>query len=98
MTLREKQSLHARKVALLILYAFEKGYEITMGDAYRDPRCPYGSEVSLHAKRLAQDLNLFLDGEYLTATDEYQCLGDFWESIGGRWGGTWEDGNHFETP
>ena len=35
MTLREKQSLHALNIAKLIIFAFENGYEITKGEAWR---------------------------------------------------------------
>jgi len=95
MTLRQKQSKFAKMVALLILFANEQGYEVTFGDAYRDPRCKYGSEVSFHRKRLAVDLNLFKNGQYLTATKRHEPLGLFWESMGGTWGGRFEDGNHY---
>ena len=37
-TLRERQSKFARMVADLIIKAFEMGYEVTLGDAFRDPR------------------------------------------------------------
>jgi hypothetical protein len=82
-------------VALLIQYAYELGYELTFGDCYRDPRCDYGSEVSFHKKRLAIDLNLFKNGRYLTSTKSHEPLGLFWESIGGTWGGRFDDGNHY---
>ena len=95
MTLRQRQSEFARKVALLIQFAYEQGFEITLGDAYRDPRCDYGSEVSFHKKRLAIDLNLFKNGRYLTSTKSHEPLGLFWESLGGTWGGRFEDGNHY---
>jgi len=83
--------------ALLILYAAQIGFEVTFGDAYRDPRAefPYGQPRSLHKSRLAIDLNVFRDGEYLQKTEDYSALGDFWESIGGSWGGRFGDGNHF---
>ena len=35
MTLREKQSIFAKNIAKLILFAFENGFEITLGEAYR---------------------------------------------------------------
>lgn len=35
-------------VPRLIDRAHELGFEITIGDAYRDPRCPYGSKSSRH--------------------------------------------------
>ena len=95
MTLRQKQSKFVRMIALLIQYAYEQGYELTFGDAYRDPRCPYGSEKSFHHQRLAVDFNLFRDGKYLTSTESHQQLGEFWESIGGTWGGRFKDGNHY---
>lgn len=94
-TLRQKQSRFARMVASLINQANLRGYEVTLGDAYRDPRCPYGSEVSLHRSRLAIDLNLFRNGRYLSSTESHRELGEWWESIGGAWGGRFSDGNHY---
>lgn len=97
MTLRQKQSKFAHMVALLILQAEQLGYQVTFGDCYRDKRCKYGSSKSLHAMRLAVDLNLFLDGNYLKSTKAHQPLGEYWESIGGTWGGRFKkpDGNHY---
>jgi hypothetical protein len=104
MTLRQRQSKFARMIATLIQAAFEMGYEVTLGDAYRDPRTHgkageakgYGSPNSLHKKRLAQDLNLFKDGKFLTTTEAHRPLGELWESMGGSWGGRFNDGNHYE--
>jgi len=96
MTLREKQSTFVRMIAKLIDYATTCGYELTFGDAYRDKRCPYGSVRSKHSERLAVDFNLFIDGEYKTATEDHSPLGKYWESIGGTWGGRFKDGNHYE--
>lgn len=103
MTLREKQSKFAEMAALLILRAVEMGYQVTLGDAYRDPRAHgahgvaggYGSANSFHKLRLAIDLNLFKDGEYLEGTDAHRPLGEWWESVGGTWGGRFRDGNHY---
>ena len=79
-------------VALLILFAYQKGYELTFGDAYAHD----GHKVnSFHYKRLALDLNAFKRGKFLTKTENHQELGQFWESIGGSWGGNWQDGNHY---
>ena len=79
-------------VALLIQFAYEQGYEITFGDAWADGGHKDGS---FHYKRLAIDLNLFRDGRYLTSTESHRPLGEFWELIGGSWGGRWQDGNHY---
>ena len=100
MDLREDQSRFVYMVARLIFYTHSLGgpgekYELTFGDAYRDTRCDYGHPDSFHRMRLAIDLNLFIDGEYQTETEAHRPLGEFWESIGGTWGGRWGDGNHY---
>ena len=94
MSIRGKQSEFVRMVGLLINYATLQGYEITFGDAFASSGHIKGS---FHYKRLAIDLNLFKDGEYLTETQDHKSLGLFWESIGGTWGGRFEnpDGNHY---
>ena len=93
--LRKKQSRFAVALAKLILWADEQGYEVTLGDAYRHPDCPYGHPHSLHKKRLAIDLNLFRDDRYLRLTDDHMPLGIKWEELGGSWGGRFADGNHY---
>lgn len=95
MSLVNKQHQFAQAVARLLQEAERLGYQVTFGDAYRDPRCPYGHPTSLHKQRLAIDLNVFRDGKYLTTGEQYTDLGEFWESIGGAWGGRFNDGNHF---
>ena len=94
-TLRQKQSRFVSMVGMLISYASLRGYELTFGDAYRDPRCPYGHTKSLHKIRLAIDINVFKEGEYLSESGQYDDLGKFWKSIGGSWGGDFGDDNHF---
>lgn len=91
MSLREKQSAFVRMIGQLIFWAYDNGYELTFGDAYaHDGHMPN----SLHYIRLAVDLNLFVKGEYKTDTESYRPLGEYWESIGGTWGGRFGDGNH----
>ena len=92
MILRQKQSQFVEMVALLIQFATWKGYELTFGDAYATDG---HKEDSFHYKRLAVDLNLFKGGKYLINTKDHQELGNYWESIGGTWGGRWDDGNHY---
>jgi hypothetical protein len=106
MTRGQRQRLFTRMVGRLIEFAYQNGYELTFGDAYRDPRTHgeygtkgiYGATYSNHKLRLAVDFNLFKDGEYLTKTSDHQLLGEYWESIGGSWGGRFNDGNHYELP
>ena len=97
MTLGEKQKAFSLCVGKLIVYAYSIGYEITLGDAYRDPRVKYGHPKSLHRLRLAIDLNLFKDGKYLKDTESYRSLGMYWIQCNplARWGGEFNDGNHF---
>jgi len=141
MGLSEKQRKFTRMLADLIIWAYDNGYEMTLGEAYRSdeqaeinaigflgrrdlcahlrfnkPEGPKlwnvspfaaladkienngkagGIRNSLHSKRLAIDLMLFKDGVYLTNSEDYRPLGEFWESIGGTWGGRFHDGNHF---
>ena len=95
MNLVTKQGIFAQKIALLILHANQLGMVLTFGDAYRSPEVTYGHPNSLHKMRLAVDFNLFIDGKYQTTTEAYEPLGVFWESVGGTWGGRFEDGNHF---
>ena len=82
-------------IALLILHAEQLGYELTFGEAYRMPDATHGHPTSLHKQRLAIDFNLFKDGKWLTTTKAHEPLGEYWESIGGTWGGRFGDGNHY---
>lgn len=103
MTLGQKQRKFTLMVSKLIAFAYENGFELTLGDAYRDHRVhgavgvkkSYSSANSLHKERLAIDFNLFKDGKYLTASEDHRPLGEYWESIGGSWGGRFSDGNHY---
>ena len=92
MSLRKKQSEFAKALGLLILFAYQKGYELTLGDAYATEGHIDGS---FHYKRLAIDLNLFKDGIYLTDSEDHIEIGEFWEDLGGTWGGRFKDGNHY---
>lgn len=107
MTLGEKQRMFTRLAGLLIEYAYQNGYELTFGDAYRDPRVhgdvgvkkSYSSADSVHKQRLAVDLNLFRHGEYLASSEAHKPLGEYWKGLHPdcRWGGDFSspDGNHY---
>ena len=107
-TLRQKQSRFTHTVAGLLLYARHQGFEVSLGDAYRDPRAfgamgiikrslgiGYSQAKSAHKHRLAIDLNLFKNGVFLAATEDHTPLGVWWEQQGGVWGGRFKDGNHY---
>ena len=57
MTLREQQSKFAKMAAELILKAYELGYEVTLGDAYRDPRLHGEFGVKRRMVRLNRFIN-----------------------------------------
>lgn len=107
MTLGEKQRKFVKMISQLIDYAYANGYELTFGDAYRDPRLHgavgekkgYGAASSVHKDRLAVDFNLFKDGKFLSSTEDHAVLGAYWESLGGSWGGKFSnaDGNHYSV-
>jgi len=90
MTLREKQSRFVNMIADLIFCADYFGYELTLPDSRTKHM-----KNSLHHIGLAIDFNLFKDGVYLKETSDHAFLGQFWESIGGTWGGRFGDGNHY---
>lgn len=109
MTLGEKQRLFTKCTSELINYAYAMGYELTLGDAYRDPRVhgewgqkqSYSASKSVHKQRLAVDFNLFVDGKYIADGNHpaYKDLGEFWEGMNefSAWGGSFSfgDANHF---
>lgn len=104
--LRAQQHRFVVMLGQLIGHATLLGYDLSLGDAYRDPRLHgeygkrkgYSSRYSDHKLRLAIDLNLFHDGKFLTGTEDHRVLGEYWESIGGFWGGRVNDGNHYALP
>lgn len=99
MTLRQKQSEFARLLGLLIAFVFSHAtWEVTLGDGHVS--CGHGHMPgSLHYKRLAQDLNLFIEGRYVAngADPAWRTIGEFWEGLSdlARWGGRFNDANHF---
>lgn len=108
-SLREHQSAFAFDVSRLITFAFDRDMELTFGEAYRteEQQALYVQKGlsrtmnSWHRKRLAVDLNLFIDGVYLTSAEPYKPLGEYWKSLSAhnKWGGDFPglgDANHFE--
>ena len=91
-TLGQKQRKFTFMVHQLIQFAYEAGYELTFGDAFAHDG---HKDDSNHYKRLAVDFNLFKDGVYLTETEDHRMLGEYWELLGGSWGGRFNDGNHY---
>ncbi|WP_272666612.1 M15 family metallopeptidase [Providencia sp. PROV069] len=102
MSMVDKQNRFTGMVAKLIIFAQANGYQLTFGEAYRteeqaklNEKSGKGISKSLHTERLAVDFNLFKDGKWLTASSDHKLLGEYWESLGGSWGGRFNDGNHY---
>ncbi len=106
MTLGEKQRLFVKIFAQFVLWCYDNGYELTDGEAYRTPeqaalnaQKSIGIINSLHTKRLARDINLFINSEWQTTSEAYKPLGEKWKTMHelARWGGDFSkpDGNHF---
>lgn len=109
MSLLKKQQRFTSCQGQLIAYADSKGYGLTDGDAYRDPRVhgefkkkkSYSSANSVHKIRLARDYNLIIDQVYIKDGDHaaWLDLGEYWETLDqdARWGGRFKknDANHF---
>jgi len=105
MRLRELQEIFALNVASLINRIFLRGYTCTLGEALRPSamakiyaKQKKGIRKSLHCIKLAIDINLFLNGRYLSSSEAHREFGEFWEELhsNNRWGGRYDDGNHYE--
>ena len=105
MSLGAQQELFQHKIVELKLWIFSQGYEIRGGDAFRDNRVHgklgekkgYGHRNSCHKIKLAEDLYIFKDGEWMSSLEQQTPIGEKWESIGGSWGGRFKtpDANHY---
>lgn len=107
-TLRQKQALFARLIAQLISWIYtHPSWEVTLSEGYvgdtdaRDgdydgPHMRGGA----HYKKLALDMNLFVDGKWITGGSEaWDEIGEKWKGLHPlcRWGGDFKsrDFNHF---
>ena len=106
MKLGKKQELFMRLLPRLIDKAHELGFEIRGGDLFRSPllhgeygeKKGYSAAKSKHKLKCAIDLNLFKDGSFMQKTADHKELGEWWENQhpSCRWGGRFNDGNHYE--
>jgi len=103
MTLREKQTIFAKLLGRLLCKATDLGTPVFILEMYRsiETQRVYisrGVSKTLNSKHidgLAVDL-VFLedlkdDGKMNYSPEKYKALGEYWESLGGRWGGRFGD-------
>lgn len=105
LTLSQLQKLFTLEASLIPWYAYSLGYDMTDGDAWRNPKLfgepgfskGYGHPRSCHKIRLARDYNLFKDGQFLQETEDHRPVGEWWKSRSPyhTWGGDFNDGNHY---
>jgi hypothetical protein len=107
MTLSDHQWEFLKDIAKLVVFCDVQGYKLTGGELWRtvEQQRSYVDKKlsrtmdSKHLKRLAIDLNLFIDGNYRIDKAAFEPLAKFWASLSERnvsgydWG--W-DYNHFE--
>lgn len=93
----------------LVVHATRLGFTVTSGELLRPVEMQKiyvktGRSKTMdsnHLKKLAGDLNFFIDGVYVTDRNKLKVLGEFWESLHplNRWGGNFlkfKDCVHFE--
>jgi hypothetical protein len=90
----ERQRAFMKALTKLLTWAHARGYEFSGGDLYAKTGHIDGS---YHYRKLAIDLNLFIDGVYQRTTEAHRPIGEKWEKLGGTWGGRFrnKDGNHY---
>ncbi len=107
MTLSQSQRIFSLNLAKLILWIYEQGMECTLGEVLRttEQQAIYlknGKSKTMnsgHLKKLAADINLFVDGTYATGKESYRKMSEYWKSLhpknisGYDWG--W-DAQHLE--
>ena len=98
MRLGEKQELFARLYAEHLVWLHSlPGVETRLGDVLAHDGHREGSN---HYLKLAGDINLFIDGEFITTTEGHRVSGEKWESRHElcRWGGNWDKDDHPGEP
>ena len=103
MTIREKQTKFAGMIGRLVMKSIDLGTPFFILEMYRSLETQKGYVArgvsktlnSKHLDGLAIDIAFLLDvhddGKLNYIPEQYKPLGEFWESIGGRWGGRFGD-------
>ena len=97
MRLGAKQELFSKLYSEHLVWLHEMGYKTRLGDVFAREGHRPGSN---HYCKIAGDINLFLDGEYITTTEGHRISGEMWESRHElcRWGGNWDKDDHPGEP
>ena len=107
MTTNEKQFKFTRMVWRFLQFAENNNLDLSARELFRSKARQVKLKAlgksktfnSKHLDSLALDVVLFRNGQPVWDSDDKDLvkLGEFWESLGGTWGGRWGwDGCHFE--
>ena len=117
MSLSDEQALFLLDFCKLIQYCTDTlGWKVTSGELQRPVEMQKiyvlsGRSKTMHSnhiRKLAGDLNFFIDGKYACTVKEIEPAGRYWESLSpkNRWGGNFDkdwsredsfkDAPHFE--
>jgi hypothetical protein len=80
MTLGQKQEEFALMLGRLIVWAYEHGHKIRMGDVFAKSG---HKENSNHYLKLAADLLVYKPGEAQQDEEAHRQMHDYWDSLGG---------------
>lgn len=106
LTLGQRQELFMWGLTQLLVWLHAEGYKVRGGELQRDPRIAKLNDVngtgisnSLHIDKLAIDLNIFRNGQFLADTADHAPIGAMWKTLHPlfAWGGDFSkpDGNHY---
>lgn len=82
----KKQRNFAKAFSYLTIFLYSMGYEFTYSNAYMKQGSNDGrKDNSTHRIRLAIDINLWIDDEYVTSGDHpaWAELHNYWDKLGG---------------
>ncbi|AQW84183.1 putative cysteine peptidase, peptidase M15 family [Campylobacter pinnipediorum subsp. pinnipediorum] len=109
MPLGKEQEDFTKDLNKLLTYLHNNNYNVRCGELFRTQeqqeiyyqRKLTKTKNSYHTKKLAIDLFIFKDNQWLKTKEQLQLIGDYWESLSNinKWGGNYNsfiDCVHFE--
>lgn len=106
LTLTQRRINFTKDMIKLLNYALGLGIEFYVKEVERNPEyqewlIQHGFSKAKNPKHpigLAVDIAIIKNGKFSTDIEDYRPLGEFWQSLGHVWGGSWKwkDVFHFE--
>ena len=86
LTLRTARTHFTEAITLLVAYMISQGYEVALDEGMTrvTEKVPQTNHMpgSLHEIGLAQDIDLYKNGIYLSETEDHAAFGLWWEDYG----------------